>query len=275
MKMKLAFTTLGCPNWELDTIISKAVEYGYDGVDFRGYLGKMDIFNLPEFSTDLENTKKKFLDASLEIPCFSSSVRLFTTSESELESFLEELRHYGRLCNEFGTPYIRVFGGNIGDTTREDAMKIVVNNVRKMLKIAKEYEVHLLLETHDDWTNCEYVDDVIKEVDSEYLHVLWDVHHPYRTVGENPELTWATLGERIKYTHWKDSYLKEDSNRGYQLCLLGEGDIPLEGIFQLLRDKAYEGYYTLEWEKVWWPEIEEPEIAFIQYTQFMKAMAGK
>ena len=35
--MKLAFTTLGCPNWDLDTICTRGKEYGYDGVDLRGY----------------------------------------------------------------------------------------------------------------------------------------------------------------------------------------------------------------------------------------------
>ena len=39
--MKLAFTTLGCPDWDLDTIISKAAEFGFDGVDFRGCRGEM------------------------------------------------------------------------------------------------------------------------------------------------------------------------------------------------------------------------------------------
>ncbi|MBS4222620.1 sugar phosphate isomerase/epimerase family protein [Lederbergia citrea] len=273
--MKLAFTTLGCPKWDLETIVSKAVEYGYDGVDFRGYLGEMEIYRLPEFSTDIENTKKKFKDASLEIPCFSSSIRLFTTSEAELEGFLDELNQYALLCKEFNTPYIRVFGGKIEDTPRQDAINIVADNLRKMLKIAEEYQVSLLLETHDDWTNCEYVEEVLKQAKSNYFHVLWDVHHPYRTVNESPELTWKTLGKSIKYTHWKDSYITDDTKRGYQLCLLGEGDIPLERMYRILKDNGYSGYFTLEWEKKWWPDIEEPEIAFRQYTTFMNTVAGE
>lgn len=270
--MKLAFTTLGCPKWDLDTILEKAVASGYDGVDFRGYLGEMDIYKLPEFTTGIAKTKRKFVKASIEIPCFSSSVRLFTTSDNELTRYLVELRQYARLCNEFQTPYIRVFGGKIGPFSRQDALINVVENLRKMLPIVEQHQVCLLLETHDDWTNCQFVKDVLDRIDSPFLQVLWDVHHPYRTVAEYPEQTWQTLGENIKYTHWKDSYLKEDCERGYQLCLLGEGDIPLEPIYRLLQDKKYDGYYTLEWEKVWCPEIEEPEIAFQQYAVYMKKL---
>ncbi|GIN71219.1 hypothetical protein J14TS2_16940 [Bacillus sp. J14TS2] len=273
--MKLAFTTLGCPNWNMDTIISKAVEYDYDGVDFRGYLGEMEIYTLPEFSSEIETTKRKFNEADLEIPCFSSSIRLFTTSNNELEGYKEELRQYGRLCQEFNTPYIRVFGGGIGDTGRAEAVQIVKNNLDQLLPIAEQYEVTLILETHDDWTKCENVLDVLNQTNSKYLQVLWDVHHPYRTKGEEPEKTWDKLGERIQYTHWKDSYLKEATARGYQLCLMGEGDIPLKRIFDLLAEQGYKGYYTLEWEKVWCPEIEEPEIAIPQYVQYMKQLENE
>lgn len=270
--MKLAFTTLGCPNWDMEKIISKAVEFGYDGVDFRGYLGEMDIFNLPEFSTDIEETKRKFIEASLEIPCFSSSVLLVTTSEEQLEQYLEELRQYARLCNEFGATYIRVFGGHIKDMSRSEALDVVRNNLEKMLQIAEENKVCLLIETHDDWTKYEHVLEILQRVDSEYLQVLWDVHHPYRLVDEAPEKTWEVLGDSIKYTHWKDSYLTENTDHGYQLCMLGDGDVPLERIYKLLRAKGYDGYYTFEWEKVWWPDIEEPEISFEAYTTYMRAL---
>ena len=99
--MKLAFTTLGCPNWDLDTIISNAVENGYDGVDFRGYLGELDLFKFPEFSSNVHETVRRFQEASLEVPCFSSSVRLFTNSSEEFENYLEELKNYAVLCQEF------------------------------------------------------------------------------------------------------------------------------------------------------------------------------
>ncbi|KKI90244.1 xylose isomerase [Bacillus sp. SA1-12] len=270
--MKLAFTTLGCPQWDLETIISQAVKNGYDGVDFRGYLGELEIYHLPEFSSDVKETVRKFREASLEISCFSSSVRIFTTSKNELDHFSHEINRYALLCKEFNTPYIRVFGGSIGETNRHEAIEIAVRNVTEMLKIAERHQVELLLETHDDWTKCEYVEAVMKRVQSDHLHVLWDVHHPYRTEGEDPSYTWGTIGKWVKYTHWKDSYLKSNTKRGYQLCLLGEGDLPLQQIANLLKTEGYDGYLTLEWEKMWCPEIEEPEIAFRQYIGFMKRL---
>ncbi|GGE49290.1 hypothetical protein GCM10011391_30140 [Pullulanibacillus camelliae] len=270
--MKFAFTTLGCPTWDMDMIINKAVEYGYQGVDFRGYLETLDIYKTEAFTTHLEQTKKHFAEAGLEIPCFSSSIRLFSTSKEEREDFAEELEQYGQLCQHFNTPYVRVFGGSIGDLDREMALEIVAQHAWKLLTIAERYGITLLLETHDDWTDSRTVQAVIERVGNAHLQVLWDVHHPYRTKEEAPEDTVARLGEAIKYTHWKDSYKTQSNDRGYQLCLMGEGDCPFQRMVDQLKRMNYSGYYTLEWEKKWWPNIEEPEIAFKSFPIFMKAL---
>lgn len=269
-KMKLAFTTLGCPHWDLDTIIQHAVENGYAGVDFRGLQGELDIYKLREFSSNVKETVRLFKEASLEIPCFSSSVKLVTQSQEEYDKYVEELREYALLCKEFNTPYIRVFGGAVGKWKREEAMEIAERNVHDYLAIVEDINVKLLLETHDDWTDSRYVKELVQRVSSNYLQVLWDIHHPYRTIGEKPDVTWENLGEWVAYTHWKDSYLKKEAARGYQLCLLGDGDLPLQEIYALLKKNGYDGYYTLEWEKKWCPELEEPELAFKQFSKYMK-----
>ncbi|MCB5237810.1 sugar phosphate isomerase/epimerase family protein [Niallia circulans] len=268
--MKLAFTTLGCPDWDLERIIKNAVENGYNGIDFRGLLGELDIYKLKEFSSNVKETVRQFKEASLEIPCFSSSVKLVTQSQEEYDRYIEELRQYALLCKEFNTPYIRVFGGAIGKWKREEAIEIAEKNVHDYLAIVEKYNVKLLLETHDDWTDSRNVRELVQRVSSNHFLVLWDIHHPYRTIGEKPETTWDNLGEWVCYTHWKDSYVKKETKRGYQLCLLGEGDIPLPDIMALLKDNEYDGYFTLEWEKKWCPELEEPEIAFKQFSKYMK-----
>lgn len=161
------------------------------------------------------------------------------------------------------------------DLSRTKALEVVAANLEEMLAIAKEYDVELLLETHDDWLTYKYVEEILGTTQSPHLNILWDVHHPYRLEGEQPEKTWKALGNRVKYTHWKDSYLTDQTRQGYQLCLTGEGDVPLKQIFDLLQKAGFDGYYTFEWGKVWWSDIEEPEIAFKGYTEYMKQLASE
>jgi fatty-acyl-CoA synthase len=57
---------------------------------------------------------------------------------------------------------------------------------------------------------------------------------------------------------------------GWQLVLLGDGDIPVEEGLRLLRAIGYEGWISVEWEKKWHPEIAEPEVAFPQYMRVLR-----
>lgn len=273
--MKLAFTTLGCPKWDMATIVSKALEYGYEGVDFRGYLGELKLYERPEFTTGLQVTARRFADAGLEVPCFSSSARIFSRTPGELEAVSQEIRNYAEICRAFGARFIRVFGGAIGETPRAQAIDRMAENMTEALAAVREYDVQLLLETHDDWIESRYLRPVMEKIDSKSLCILWDIHHPYRFVGEAPAKTWEELGKWIRYTHWKDSYTDRKNKRGYQLCLMGKGDVPLADIFACLKNNGYDGYLTLEWEKMWAPEIPDPDIAFPVYVQYMRKLIGR
>lgn len=44
--MKLSFTTLGCPDWDLQLIIGRAAEYGFDAIDFRGLNGELQLYKV-------------------------------------------------------------------------------------------------------------------------------------------------------------------------------------------------------------------------------------
>ena len=59
--MKLSFTTLGCPNWSFDEIVSAAEKFGYPGIEVRGVNGIMRAEEIPLFfPEEAENTKALF-----------------------------------------------------------------------------------------------------------------------------------------------------------------------------------------------------------------------
>jgi len=104
------------------------------------------------------------------------------------------------------------------------------------------------------------------------VRVLWDLHHPYRTNGEPAAFTYANLGPFTVSTHVKDSVPLPGG--GHQYVLLGEGDVPLKEMLDLLVAGGYKGYAILEWEKRWIPSLLEPEVAFPQYVAKMREWLG-
>ena len=51
--------------------------------------------------------------------------------------------------------------------------------------------------------------------------------------------------------------------------LFGEGKFPIDPCLRLLQDVGFAGWYCLEWEKMWHPEIADPEIALPAFAREM------
>lgn len=71
--MKIAFSTLGCPDFSWTDIYSMAKDLSFRGIEIRG-LGN-DIFAVkaqPFMESQLDQTTKKLSSLHLEIPCLSS-----------------------------------------------------------------------------------------------------------------------------------------------------------------------------------------------------------
>jgi fatty-acyl-CoA synthase len=47
--------------------------------------------------------------------------------------------------------------------------------------------------------------------------------------------------------------------------LLGQGEVPVREMLELLSGDGYEGWISVEWEKRWHREIEAPEVALPQH----------
>jgi sugar phosphate isomerase/epimerase len=68
----------------------------------------------------------------------------------------------------------------------------------------------------------------------------------------------------------KDARRSVAHKGGWQLVSLGEGEVPVREIIRLLAAGGYEGYLSVEWEKYWHPDIEEPEIALPQHLKVLQ-----
>jgi len=272
MPLKISFTTLCCPDWELETIIAKAGEYGYDAVDFRCLKREMAIYNLPAFSSRARETGARIEDAGLVISGFSSSARMFAPSAEKRREHLEEVKRYAELCEIFGVEYIRVFGGKLQGTPLDEAIDISLDALAQMGEAAGK--ARIVVETHDDWVNTDKLARLFEKVSAENVFILWDLHHPFRQAGEAPEHTYANIGKLTRYTHVKDS--APAPGGGFRPTLPGEGgDVPLAEMVDLLVAGGYDGYLTLEWEKMWHREIADPEEALPAYAPFLRDLAAR
>nr|WP_303799667.1 AMP-binding protein [Ruminococcus flavefaciens] len=264
--MKIGFSTLSCPDWAWSDIYSLAKDFKFDGIEIRG-LGN-EIFSVkaqPFTEGQLPDTIAKLQSLGLEIPCLSSGACLkFKDKYQEAE---DEIKAYAQLANKLGASYIRVLGDLEPAPGGEVDDDYIVEALKKLVPIAEEYNVTLLVETNGVYSDTARLAKVLEGVKSRKVAALWDMHHPYRYNGESPETTVANLSEFIKYIQVKDSVMGADGKVQYRI--MGTGDIPVKEMIAALDTINYTGYITLEWVKRWAPDLSDAGIVIPQFAEYM------
>jgi len=267
--LKLSFSTLGCPDWTLREIAENAARMGYHAVDFRGLLKAVDVTGLPEFTTGLAETRRLLEDAGVAISGFAASTRCAVADPAEWAKQFDEARRNMELAQAFGAGVVRVFGGAIPkEHTMESIWPHLVSNLRALGDAAEQFGVLAALETHDAWTDSALFARLMREVNHPRVRVLWDLCNPYFEKRESPETTHALLAPYVVSTHVKDAVEIGPGKHDYRF--LGEGEVPVRRMLELLVQGGYRGYAVLEWEKRWRPALPAPEQAFPQFVAKMR-----
>jgi sugar phosphate isomerase/epimerase len=258
MQNPIAFSTLGCPAWDISKILSAARDYGYDAVELRGYGDTVDLPLAEPFTpANRAATRARFADMGTAICCVSSSGVV-------TKGNLDHVRSHVELAQALGCPIVRVFGGALDtDVPHAEAFDRAAANLRAFGDIASDAGVRLVLETHDSFSTGRSVSELIAAASHPAVGSLWDLHHPFRE-GESIEVTHGCLAPTLGHLHVKDS------GPDGEYCLLGEGDVPIRPMLDRILAGGYRGAISLEWEKRWNPQIAEPEVAFPQYGRVLR-----
>ena len=269
--MKLAFSTLGCPDFSWKDIYSMAKDFGFDGIEVRG-LGN-ELFTGPSqpFSpAKLSETVNKLSELRLEIPCLSPGCCLKFPEKAKENH--EELTQYILLAAKLGTPYVRILADLEPQPKGEVDDEVVLAALKKLVPLAEEKGVTLLVETNGVYSDTARLCKLLNQVSSDAVAALWDVHHPYRFAGESPGKTVEHLGAYIKYVHIKDSVVEKDA-----ICyrIMGEGDLPIDYMMSALNSINYEGYVSLEWIKRWAPDLQDAGVVFPNFANYMGRFTEK
>ena len=269
--MKLAFSTLACPDFSWPDIYSMAKDIGFDGIEIRG-LGK-DIFAVkaPPFTdAELPETVNKLQALRLEIPCLSSDCCLKFAQKAEENK--KEISEYIALAQKLSAPYIRILADLAPMPQGEVDDEAVLAQLRELAPLAEKAGVTLLVETNGVYADTARLRRLLEQLSSDSVAALWDMHHPYRFMGETPEQTVQNLGAYIKYVHVKDSVM-QDGQVEYRM--MGGGDLPIHEMMMALRSICYEGYVSLEWVKRWAGNLSDAGIVFPQFVHYMENYTGR
>ena len=254
----ITFSTLACPQWQIERVIAKASEFGYDGVEWRG--GSQG-----HVQPDMPAARKTLLRKgcsraglmSLAVTAYTSFV---SDSAEERRANVEELKQYADLAAELDAKYVRTFLGELPQDKKLDSS--LYEKISDCLNAASEYAdsvgVKIAIEPHDDFVRATDVAPVFHPSRSHSaLRVIWDIGNAF-AAGDDLVEGFDHLKDHLAYVQVKDG---KGRGPNWRLCPLGEGVVPLNQTFELLLANHYQDAFSVEWEYAWHPELDPPEIA--------------
>jgi sugar phosphate isomerase/epimerase len=246
-KLKLSFSTLGCPDWDLPTIVNFAAAHGYTGIELRGIQRELDL---------------------TKVTIFNSAASRAATIALMNEKNLDEGKRFIDLAQQINCPFIRVFPNNFpNDQDKQTTMELITSGLLELADYAKHTNITVLMETHGDLVKSEDLLTIMQAAEHPNAGLVWDVANMWNVTKEPPAQVYEKLKKYIRHTHIKDAKMVDGK---LQYTFLGKGEVPIFTAIDLLRNDRFRGYYSFEWEKLWHPEIEASDLAFADYAKKMK-----
>jgi len=272
--MKLAFSTLGCPDWELREIVAAARNWGYDGVELRAVGGSLDLLDRAEFSpAQLATTRAYFEDAGIEICCVDTSCAFHSADQNERANQVKIALGHADLAERLGASLIRVFPDRIqAGAEREETRDWIVTSLRDVAERLPD-GVNVALETHGDFARAEYAAEIVTLANHPQVKLIWDVANSV-AAGDDIQHAARVVQPYLAHVHLRDARPVAGSEHWLPV-LAGVGRVSFAEAVAALGELNYDGFVSFEWEKYWHPEIEAPGVALPDFIDAIRKLVGE
>lgn len=267
--MKIGFSSLACPGWDLNTIIIQASQMGYDGIELRGLRGELHLPLAAELTTDPQGVRNLLQENNVELICLGSSATLDSKERNEVARQKGIIIEYLELAQKLGCPTVRLFVGEVQEwDNRRQALSRVADTLRSLTSVAQRLGVTLLIENGGDFSTSVDLWFLVDAVSHPNLQCCWHQCHAL-TSRERPTLSLPCLGQKIGMVHLCDATF-DDQGVLMEYKPLGEGDAETTRQIDLLKGMVYDRYLVFEWPKLWNTSLTQPESILPLAYQFMR-----
>lgn len=266
---KYAFTSSICPEWTAAALVDGMQTYKFDGVELvmgQGHLHGVDLDTDVEFLTEV---RKTFDEADMAVAALGTSFSFASPDITEREKSIANAKQALRMAETLGAPYVRVVAGEMPPGLEATGVVDYVSEaLSDLTEFAEEERIRsmILVETAGSFSHSKYITEVMAQVYSEKIGVLWNVLHPMRVL-EQPERTFDVIGEYVRHVHVIDAAFNEDRTK-VQPCELGEGFVPMNRVVDLLKSAAYRGYLSIETVQ----KDLDPDETLPKYAEYLKGL---
>ncbi|MCM8818939.1 MAG: sugar phosphate isomerase/epimerase, partial [Candidatus Omnitrophica bacterium] len=173
--MKLGIVTYQIASeWDLDTIIKKCEELGYQGVELRTQHKHNVESNLSK--KEREEVKKKFENSNVKLVGLGTIFEYHSPDKEILKKNIEGTKEYVILAKDIGAEGIKVRPNAFPEgIPKEKTIEQIGKSLKEVSSFASDYGIKIRLEVHGKETSKpEYIKQMIDVADHPNLYVCWN-----------------------------------------------------------------------------------------------------
>lgn len=262
--MNLSFSTKGWHDSSFEEFCDIAQEIGFKGIELHNihnslFTGKDGAF----YDYAAAATRRKLFERKLKICCIDSICDISDSSKEK--EIIKEINSCIDIAENLHIPYIRLRAQAKERT--DEVFAFITKILEQAEPVAYEKGVVLLIETKGLFANTADLRDILENFASDNLAALWNVGEAYIGKGEKADEIIKNLGAYVKHVHISDI---KKSEGNYEYCLIGEGELPMKDVMLALRSVNYDGFISLVWNPEWCEELDDMEIIFSHFVNYMK-----
>ncbi len=278
--LKLAYSTLPCAGWSPEKMIQFCCDYEFSGIELRESDETWVSVKLSQ--QERIRIRKLFEKHHIQITDIGSSVCVLGNAAEDRTKKMSSLQANIELAAELNARAVRIFLGNLINKHSDPKELIDQGRIVEFIQLACDYaqrfNIEIWVETHNENSTGKALHQLFKDVNKNNCGAIWDVMHPLED-HEQPEDTLRWLGSHCRHVHIKDGKpFSDPAFHRWEYTRLGEGTIPNKKIITMLLNNHYNGFFSLEWESKWRPELQfegtEPEFILPCYADYMKAIGS-
>ena len=255
--MNLSFSTRGWQKFSWDENVSTALTMHFGGIELYNVQKESTLTGRggPLHKYNTAATVRELREKQLTIPCMDTSCDISQAgSVQDITAVLE-------IAHDIQCPYI-------GVTAQFDDEDTVRRTISQLAPVAREQGVCILIKTSGIYADTARLRSMLDDFACDELGALWDIHHTYRDFGESGDTTIKNLGAYVRHVHLRDS----DDDNSYNL--IGEGTLPVASMMRALGSVDYDGFISIEWKPAWMEDLDDREIIFPHFVNYMNRFAS-
>lgn len=273
--MKLAFSTVACPQFTLPRAAALAGELGYTGLELRSFGPASSQLACEPFLTGGARARDIFEDAGVAPACLASSIRfdapifppVIGRVLGDVERPVRETREMVHLAATYECPYVRVFGFELQPGERRTpGLRRLLERLDLAVRTARHTGVKLVLENGGSFPESRDLLDILDRIGSPLLEAAYSPAAAL-AAGEDPAAGIRNLGPRLAMLKLKDYAAGRP-------VPAGEGEARLESAVRAAKDAGFRGWAVVEHDQIWFPSETGARAALARSAQHVYGWIG-